>query len=332
MSVDLETTYLGLKLANPFIVGASPISRQLERVRAAEDAGAAAIVLHSLFQEQLMKERWLLDRYIDPYADAATAVTSYLNLPSDQYGTSEDYLDCVRHTKAAVSIPVIASLNGTSPGIWTDYAPSIADAGADAIELNLHSVPCSAEESGAMLEEKQLELVSMVRSSVRIPIAVKIAPFYSSIPHFAAQLKRRGADGLVLFDRFYHPDIDIDQLEARHGLGYSSPSELPLRLRWLAILSPSFQGSLAASGGVHSAIDALKAIMAGANAVQLVSTLLEHGMPRLRHLLGDLSRWLSEHRYESVRQVMGSMSLARYPDLGAYERTHYIRVLSSESP
>jgi dihydroorotate dehydrogenase (fumarate) len=327
--MDLSTTYLGLKLPHPLMPGASPLSDDLDAVRRLEDAGAAAIVMHSLFEEQIVAEQLTSQLAMDLHSESTAEAPSYFPT-SDQYVLGPDeYLEQLARVKAAVALPVIGSLNGTTPGGWLEYARLIEDAGADALELNVYAPAVDPRDDSAALERAALDLVAEVRRGVSIPIAVKLSPFYTAFAHFAEQLAGHGAGGLVLFNRFYQPDLDVERLEVSRTLRLSDSSELPLRLRWLAALSGRTAGSLACSGGVHTALDALKAVMCGAHAVQMVSCLLKHGPEQLGKVRFGLQAWLEEHEYESLAQAQGSMSLARCPDPRAYERANYIHVLQS---
>ena len=330
--MDLSTTYLGLPLAHPFITGASPLVDDLDMVRRLEDAGAAAITMHSLFEEQITAERDATWRVRDAHAEGHAEATSYFPR-GDEYRLGPDqYLEQIRRIKAAVAVPVIASLNGTTGRGWTEYAAAMQRAGADALELNVYMVATDLREPGAAVEQRVIEAATLVRAAVTIPVAVKLSPFYSSVAHLAGRLDEAGVDGLVLFNRFYQPDIDIEQLDVVPHLRLSEPSELLLRLRWLAILSGRVRAGLACSGGVHTAADAIKAVMAGAHAVQLVSVLLHDGPERLTTLRQDLERWMTERDYTSMTQMRGSMSLGRCPDPAAFERGNYVKLLQTWRP
>lgn len=300
----------------------------LSVVKQLEDAGAPMIVMHSLFEEQIISEELAVTSAMDMPNESFAEALSYFPHPDDFILGPDEYLDQIRRIKETVDIPVIASLNGTREGTWTAYAKYIEDAGADGLELNLYDVTTSMDEEGADVEHRELRVVRAVREAVKIPIAVKLSPFYSSIANFAKQLDLLGVDGLVLFNRFYQPDIDTEQLEVIR-LNLSSPAEMLLRLRWLGILSGRLNASLAATGGVHSAIDAIKAIMAGAHSVQLVSALLRNGPMFLREVVRSMRQWLEVHEYESLRQMQGSMSLLRCSNPHAYERANYVKVLQS---
>ena len=326
--MDLSTTYLGMTLGHPLITGASPLVDHLDLVRRLEDAGAAAITMHSLFEEQLTMDAAATWQAVEVAADVHAEAASYFPLADDYALGPDEYLEQIGRIKAAVAIPVIASLNGVTGDGWTHYARLIAQAGADALELNVYLVAVGLE-SGGLIERRLLDIVSDVRASISLPIAVKLSPFWSSLSHVAVALEGAGADGLVLFNRFYQPDIDIETQDVVPRLHLSDSSELLLRVRWLAALSGRVRASLAASGGVHTVEDAVKAIMAGADAVQIVSALLQHGSEHLRVLIAGLQRWMEEREYASLAQMRGSMSLERCPDPRAFERGNYMRVLQT---
>jgi len=325
--MDLSTTYLGLKLSNPLMPGASPLVDDLDMVRRLEDAGASAIVMHSLFEEQLMSEQMASLNTRDAHANSSAEAATYLPEPTEYRLGPEEYLDQLRKIKAAVKIPVIASLNGSTPGGWLNYAKLMEQAGADALELNVYFLPTDPAVSAEAVEHNTIEMVQAVKQVVAIPVCVKLSPFYSSLAHFARRLDAAGADGLVLFNRFYQPDIDVDDLEVVRTLHLSDSSELLLRLRWLAILSGRVGTSLAVSGGVHTALDATKAVMSGAHAVQVVSAVLKNGPGQLKTMRHELAAWLDEHEYESLNQMQGSMNLTKCPDPQAYERANYVKIL-----
>lgn len=327
--MDLSTTYLGFRLPHPLMPGASPLGSDFDMVRRLEDAGAAAIVLPSLFEEQIAAEAAGTVKHMLAHEESHAEAASYFPLAGEYAMGPHRYLEHVRRVSQAVKVPVIGSLNGTSPEGWLDYARLIQDAGADALELNFYHVATDPSESGASLEQRLLDVVRAVDDQLRIPVAVKLSPFFSSFAHLARQLDEVGADGLVLFNRFYQPDIDPDALDAVPRLHLSDSSELLLRLRWLAILSGRINASLAATGGVHTAIDAIKAVMSGAHAVQVVAALLTHGPFHLARLQREMSHWLEEREYESLEQAQGSMSLLRCPDPEAFERGNYMKVLQT---
>ena len=327
--MNLETDYLGLKLKNPLMPGASPLADDLATVRRLEDAGAAAIVMHSLFEEQIELERGSLERDVESHTESFAEALSYLPDEDDFNETSEQYLQLISKIKASVSVPVIASLNGITPGGWISHAKLMEQAGADALELNYYDLPSDPAKTGAQIEARAVALVEAIRENVTIPIAVKLSPFFSSLPNFVQHLLEAGANGVVLFNRFYQPDINIEDLDTESVLELSTPSELRLRLRWLAVLSAQINTSYAATGGVHSAQDAVRAIMAGAHVVQIVSALLRNGPEHLGTVLADLTQWLEEHEYESLAQMRGTMNLKHCPDATAFERANYLRILKS---
>jgi len=327
--MDLSTTYLGFTLPHPLMPGASPLVDDLDMVRRLEDAGAAAIVMRSLFEEQITREQLGSVHNIMVHEDSFAEALSYFPEPDEYALGPERYLEQLRRIKAAVDVPVIASLNGTTPQGWIDYATQMQEAGADALEINFYHVATDPAESGAAVEQRLLDVVRLVKQAVTVPVAVKLSPFFSSLPHLARQLDAVDVDGLVLFNRFYQPDIDPEALEATPRLNLSTSDELLLRVRALATLSGKVRASLAATGGAHTAIDALKAVMAGAHAVQMVAALLHHGPQLLGQVRDELSAWLEEHEYESLRQAQGSMSLERCPDPDAFERGNYMRVLQT---
>lgn len=325
--MDLSTTYLGLRLPHPLMPGASPMVDSLDTVKRLEDAGAAAIVMHSLFEEQILQEQLATFHHLEVHAESFAEARSFFPRPGEFALGPEQYLAQLARIKAAVKIPVIASLNGTTTGRWVEYAHRMREAGADALELNVYYLATDPYESGEAVERRTLDILGAVKETVRIPVAVKISQFHSSLAHFASGLAKAGADGLVLFNRFYQPDIDIEHLDIDSRLEFSTSSELLLRLRWLAVLSDRVPVSLAVTGGVHTAADAIKAIMAGAHAVQLVSALLRHGPEYLAVVRQEMESWMVEHEYASLDQMRGSMNLARCPDPAALERANYIRVL-----
>lgn len=323
----LATTWLGLSLEHPLVTGASPLVDDLDMVRRLEDAGAAAITMHSLFEEQLVLEQMAAHRYLDLQQDSDAEAGTWFPATSDFVLGPDQYLEQIRRIRAAVKVPVVGSLNGWSAGGWLEYARLIEQAGAHALELNLYFLPSDPARDANDFEANQLAIVKKVKQGVKIPVAVKLSPFYSSLPNFASRLEAEGVKGVVLFNRFYQADIDPEQLALQRILQLSDSSELLLRLRWLAILSAKTKLSLAASGGVHDTLDVVKALMAGAGTVQLVSELLRHGPSRLTAIRKGLSVWLDEHEYSSVSQLMGSMNLVKVPDASGYERANYIKLL-----
>ncbi|MCG6922813.1 MAG: dihydroorotate dehydrogenase-like protein [Acidobacteria bacterium] len=327
--MDLSTTYLGLKLPHPLMPGASPMVDEIDTVRKLEDAGAAAIVMHSLFEEQISREQVATFVHTESHGQSFAEALTYFPSPEAFALGPDEYLEHVRKVKQAVSVPVIGSLNGFTHGGWLDYAKLIEQAGADALELNVYFLGSDPDESGASIEERTVKMVKAVRGAVRIPVAVKLSPYYTSLAQFTAQLDGAGADGLVLFNRFYQPDIDVEELQVRRQIHLSTSAELPLRLTWLALLSPKMKASLAVSGGVHTLLDVVQSIMTGAHAVQLVSCLLKRGPSHLATLKGELAQWLEEHEYHSLRQMQGSMNLEACPDPAVYERANYMLMLQS---
>jgi dihydroorotate dehydrogenase (fumarate) len=327
---DLSTTYLGLHLKNPLVAAASPLSRKIDRARKLEEAGIAAIVMYSLFEEQIIHESLELDHYLSRGADSFPEALSYLP-DGGLYGVSpERYLNQLAGLKKALQIPVIGSLNGVSRGGWTDYARRIEEAGADALELNLYYLATDPEMTASEIEARQVDLVAEVRAATSIPLAVKIGPFITSLPNFAKRLVEAGAEGLVLFNRFYQPDFDLEALEVLHSLDLSTSAELRLPLRWISILYGKIQADFALTTGVHSATDVLKAMMAGAQVAMMASELLrENSIQRVQDILTDIQAWMEEREYTSIRQMQGSMSQQSVQDPAAFERVNYMKVLNS---
>lgn len=327
--MDLRTEYLGLKLPHPLVAGASPLSDDLDGVKRLEDAGAAAIVFRSLFEEQITLEQMSEYEHLDSHGESSNEAASYFPSPLAFALGPFPYLEHLRRAKETVRVPVIASLNGSTVGGWLEYARLMEEAGADALELNLYRIATHAEISGAEIERQAVEIVKAVKQTVKIPVAVKLSPFYTALAHLAGELDRAGADGLVLFNRFYQPDIDPEALTATRTLHLSDSSELRLRLHWMAILSGRVRPSLAVSGGVHTALDVVKATMAGAHVTQMVSALLKHGPQYLQTVLHDLKDWLQDQEWTALSHMRGNMNLARVPDPDAYERANYMLMLQS---
>lgn len=330
--MNLSTTYLGLKLAHPLMAGASPMVDDMGMVKRLEDAGASAIVMHSLFEEQITREEQGTIMDMELSSNTSAEAISFFPQPDEFRLGPEKYLEQIHRIKEAVAVPVIASLNGTTPAGWLRYGKLMQEAGADALELNVYYIPTDAKESSSEVEKRTLDIVRAVKSEVKIPVAVKLSPFFSALAHFAVELEAAGADGLVLFNRFFQPDINVEELLAEPSLQLSGPSDLLLRLRWLAVLHGHVKGSLAVTGGVHDGIGALKAVMAGADAVQMVSALLIHGPERLAQTRAGLAEWLEEHEYESLAQARGSMSLLKSPNPQAFTRANYMRILNGWKP
>ena len=325
--MDLSTTYLGLKLPHPIMPGASPMVDKIDLVKRMEDAGAAAIVMHSLFEEQLMREELATYHHIDVHADSFAEAMTYLPRPDEFNLGPDQYLEQLVRIKQSVELPVIASLNGFTSGGWIRYAKLMQDAGANALELNVYYLATNPTETGEEVEQRTIDILKAVKAAVSIPVAIKISPFFSSMANMAKRLDDAGADGMVLFNRFYQPDIDVESLEVEPTLRLSDSSELNLRLRWLAVVSGHVRASLAVSGGVHTHLDAVKAVMTGAHAVQVVSGILQQGPDVIRRIREGLTQWLEEHEYDSLEQMRGSMNLLRCPDASMFERANYIRIL-----
>jgi dihydroorotate dehydrogenase (fumarate) len=326
---DLSTRYLGLSLPNPIVASASPLSKKLDSARRLEAAGVSAIVMYSLFEEQIIHESMELDHYLTRGSESFAEALSYLPDGGLYAAGPDNYLNHVTALRKAVRVPVIGSLNGVSSGGWTDYARRIEEAGADALELNLYFVATDPQMDSGSIEDMQVDLVAKVKSCIRIPLAVKLSPFVTSLPHFARRLNEAGADGLVLFNRFYQPDFDLKELEIVHTLDLSTSTELRLPLRWVSILHSQLSMDLALTGGVHTHLDVLKAMMAGARVVMLASALLEHGYERVGEILAGLQAWMHEREYESVAQMQGSMSQQAVREPAAFERANYMKVLGS---
>ena len=324
---DLSTSFAGLPLRNPLVVSPNPMGTDIELMKRLEAAGASAIVLPSLFEEQIEHEELEVDRLLASGSESYVEALSYFPELDDYRTGPESYLELIAAAKKALSIPVIGSLNGVSTGGWIRYAKLIQEAGADALELNEYVVAAEPTLSSGALESSVLELVRAVRAEIDIPLAVKIAPYWTAFAHLATQIAEAGADGLVLFNRFVQPDIDLDTFEVRARVQLSTPSELLLRLRWIAILRGRVDASLAGTGGVHTAEDALKLVAAGADVTQMCSALLRHGPGRLAEVLEGMESWLDVNEYESVEQLKGSMSQAFCPEPAAFERAGYMQAL-----
>ena len=327
--MDLSTTYLGFALPHPLISGAGPMADDLDTVRRLEDAGVAAIVMRSLFEEQIALEEATTFAVTEAHGHSHGEAGSYFPPPDAFALGPDDYLEQIRRIKAAVHVPVIGSLNGVTPGGWLRYARLIEEAGADALELNVYALATDPTEDARTVEDRTIETVREVRRGLRIPLAVKLSPFYTSFANFAHRLDESGPAGMVLFNRFWQPGIDVEELEVRRELHLSDSSELPLRLRWLAILSGDVRADLAVTGGVHTVLDVIQAVMAGAHGVQMVSALLHHGPEHVTRLRQELAQWLEEHEYGSLRAMRGSMSMRNCPDPEAYERANYMLMLQS---
>lgn len=327
--MNLTTTYLGLPLKNPIVASASPLSEHLSGIRRLEDAGASAVVMHSLFEEQLAKESHRLDHYLDYGTESFAEALNYFPEAEAYHVGPDQYLEKIRRAREAVDIPIIGSLNGISTGGWVRYAKEIEQAGADALELNIYYIPTDPDLTGAEVEARYLDIVRAVRSHIQIPLAVKLSPYFSSLAHMAQQLAGAGANGLVLFNRFYQPDLDLEHLEVRPHLVLSSSGELRLPLRWVAILYGRVPVDFAITSGVHSFEDVLKGMMAGAHVTMMASELLQHGIDRIAVILDELRHWMTLHEYESIQQMRGSMSQRHVKEPSAFERANYMKELQS---
>ncbi len=327
--MDLSTSYLGLRLKNPIVPSASPLSHSLDSMRRLEDAGASAIVMYSLFEEQIAHETAELNHYLSYGTESFAEALTYFP-ESDAYNLEpEEYVDLLRKAKQSLGIPVIGSLNGVSTGGWIKYAKKIEEAGADALELNVYYIPTDPKLAGDDVENRYFEVLNAVKSTVQIPVAMKLSPFFSSLANIAHRLDAAGADGLVLFNRFYQPDIDLESLEVKPNVILSTPQALRLPLRWIAILHGRVKASLAATSGVHTAQDVLKMLMAGADVTMMASALLKHGPEQIKTILVDMDQWMLEHEYHSVQQMKGSMSQKSIADPAAFERANYMKALQS---
>ena len=326
---DLTTTYLGLKLKNPLVASASPLSKKVENAQKLEQAGVSAIVMYSLFEEQIIHESLELDHYLTRGTNSFAEAQTYLPDIGTYNMGPDKYLDHLSALKKAVAIPVIGSLNGVSKGGWVHYARHMQDAGADALELNMYYLSADPDLSGQELEDNYIELVSEVKNAISIPLAVKLSPFISSLPNFARRLVTAGANGLVLFNRFYQPDFDLEELEVVRTLSLSDSRDLLLPLRWISILHGKVEADFALTSGVHSAVDILKAMMAGAKVAMTASMVLHDGYGSIASILDNLKSWMEEHEYKSIKQMQGSMSQQSVAEPAAFERSNYIEILNS---
>lgn len=326
--MDLTTKYLGLKLRSPLVVSASPLSEDVDNIKRMEDAGAAAVVLYSLFEEQLRHDRLELNQNLQQGTESFAEALTYFPEPEDFRLGPEEYLKHIAEAKKATRIPIIASLNGSSAGGWTKYAEQIQQAGADALELNIYYIPTDMELSGEVVEDMYLNILRSVKAEVKIPVAVKLSPFFSNFANMAKRFDEAGADGLVLFNRFYQPDIELETLEVKPNLLLSTPMAMRLPLRWIALLHGKISASLAATSGIHRASDALKMLMVGADVTMLCSTVIRHGIPQIGMMERDMIDWLDEHGYESVSQLKGSLSQKNCPEPAAFERAQYMKAIT----
>jgi dihydroorotate dehydrogenase (fumarate) len=328
--MDLSTTYLGLKLQNPLVPSASPLSEDIDNIKRMEDLGAAAVVLYSLFEEQIRYERYELHWHLTHGTESYPEALTYFPEPEEFKIGPEEYLGHIQKAKQAVKIPVIASLNGSTLSGWTDFAKKIQQAGADALELNIYNIPTDLDLTGAEVEKTYLDILKAVKSEVTVPVSVKLSPFFSNFANMAKRLQDVGADGLVLFNRFYQPDIELESLEVTPNILYSTPMAMRLPLRWIAILYERVTLSLAATSGIHRGTDALKCLMAGADVTMLCSALMRHGLPQLQVIQREMCAWMQEHEYESVEQLKGSMSQQNCANPTAFERAQYMQAISRQ--
>jgi len=326
---DLTTKYLGLTLRSPLVPSASPLSQEISSIRRLEDAGASAIVLYSLFEEQLRLESLELDHHLEAGTESFAESLTYFPQPSEFRLGPEGYLEHIRKAKAAVDIPIIASLNGATVNGWTKFAKQIEQAGADALECNVYYIPTDPDVKAADIEQTYVDIVWAVKSAISIPVTIKLSPFFTNFANVAKRLDDAGVDGLVLFNRFYQPDIDLDELEIRPNVLLSTPQALRLPLTWIGILYGRLRASLAATSGVHHAEDAIKLLMAGASITMMCSALLRNGINHLRHTEREIVEWMEQHEYESIRQMQGSMSQQRCSDPSAFEHAQYMRAVKS---
>ncbi len=328
--MDLSTTYLGLKLRSPLVPSAAaPLTENIGNIKLMEDHGAPAVVLYSLFEEQLRLERSELNYHLTHGTESFPEALTYFPEPAEFHVGPEEYLKHIAKAKAAVNIPIIASLNGSTPGGWTDYAKKIQQAGADALELNIYSIPTDINVTAAEVENEYVEVVKAVKSAITIPVAVKLSPFFTNFANVAKRLVDVGANGLVLFNRFYQPDIDLETLEVTPNILFSTPMAMRLPLRWMAILHGRVNASLAATSGIHRATDVLKMLMVGADVTCLCSVLMRHGVKQISVVENEMRTWMEQHEYESVKQLKGSLSQKNCDDPSAYERAQYMRAISS---
>jgi dihydroorotate dehydrogenase (fumarate) len=330
--MNLTTNYLGVDLKNPIVVSSSPLSHTVDSIRRVEDAGAAAVVMYSLFEEQIGFDSYYIDYHLTQGIDSYAESLSYFPDMQSYNAGPDQYLNLIRRAKETVSIPIIGSLNGTSVGGWTDYATLIEEAGADALELNVYYLPTHPDITGVEVERLYFDILSAVRQAVTIPIAVKLSPFFSSVANMAGRLADHGADGLVLFNRFYQPDFDLEKLEVAPRLVLSNSDDLRLPLRWVAILYGRVSADLAITTGIHTSHDVIKGLMAGAKVTMMASELLQKGVRRIGQVLNELVTWLNEHEYESVMQMIGAMSQKHCAEPAAFERANYMKMLQSYRP
>lgn len=330
--MDLTTSYLGMQLKNPIVPSASPLSMEIDNIKKMEDAGAAAVVLESLFEEQIRHESRELDHYLQFGAESFAEALTYFPEASEYRIGPEEYLEHIRLAKETVDIPIIASLNGVTVGGWIDYSRKMEEAGADALELNVYYIPTNARLSGVEVENLYIDILKAVKSAVTIPVAMKLSPFFSSLAHFTRRLDEHHVDGLVLFNRFYQPDIDLEQLEVVPNVILSTPHAMRLPLRWIAILYDKVKADLAATSGIHTGKDVIKMLMVGANVTMMASALLRNGIPHIQTVLQEMKEWMEEHEYDSVALMQGSMSQKNVADPSSFERANYQKALQTYRP
>ncbi|MFQ5914015.1 MAG: dihydroorotate dehydrogenase-like protein [Nitrospinota bacterium] len=330
--MDLTTSYLGMTLRTPLVPSASPLSEEIDSIKRMEDAGASAVVLYSLFEEQLTLERYELHHHLTHGTESFAEALTYFPEPETFHLGPEGYLEHIRKAKEAVDIPIIPSLNGATLGGWTEYAALMEEAGADALELNVYYIPTNPDLLPGQVENNYVEILEAVKSAVRMPVSIKLSPSFSNMAYMAKRLDEAGANGLVLFNRFYQPDINLEELEIQPGVTLSRPGDIRLPLTWIGILCRRVKASLAATGGIHTAHDVLKMLMAGANVTMMCAALLINGIERLQTVEQEMGVWMEEHEYESVRQMQGSMCQINCPDPSAFERSQYMRALQSYKP
>ena len=327
--IDLTTRYMGLSLKNPIVPSASPLSKKVGTIRQMEDAGAAAITMYSLFEEQIEMEALAQHHFLEHGAESFAEALSYFPTAADYNRGPEEYLELIREAKEAVDVPVIGSLNGVTTGGWIEYAKKIEQAGADALELNVYLIPTRGDVAGAEVEQVYLNILREVKANVSIPVAMKLSPFFSALPNMAYRLDEAGVDGLVLFNRFYQPDLDLEELEVTPNLVLSRSAEMRLPLRWIAILYGKVKASMALTSGVHTPEDVIKAMMAGADVVNVASVLLDEGIGKIGELITGVQTWMAEHEYDSIDMMKGSLSQQNVAEPAAFERANYMKVLGS---
>ncbi|MBE2190161.1 MAG: dihydroorotate dehydrogenase-like protein [Candidatus Kapabacteria bacterium] len=327
--MDLKTKYMGMTLKSPLVVSASPLSRTLDGIKKIEDAGASALVMYSIFEEQIKFEQKELFYHTTQGTEAFAESLSYFPDTSEYNLGPDEYLEHIRKAKESVKIPVIASINGSTVGGWTDFAKQMQTAGADAIELNIYNIPTELDKTGAEIEDEYVEILKSVKAAVSVPVALKLSPFFSNMANMAKRFDAAGADALVLFNRFYQPDINLEELEVEPHIILSNPTDLRLPMRWIAILKGRIFSDLAATSGIHYGEDVIKMMLVGANVTMLCSTLLRYGVDYIKDIEEEMVEWMTEHEYESIMQMQGSMSQLNIPDPSSYERAQYMKALNN---